>query len=171
MEKCTVYSEVIYSDIFIKTKTNCMVLFTSFYYLKCWAELPLATQWNIASLRLAQIKYYVHGSLLESLISCLYEKYFMMRNCLLVEYGSKIFTLLFFMFKKDGGPLHKGEQLRNPRTWVLLRVKIQICLKDFNLAEPIWRGRAGGSCFKLETINSVHQGMDVFNSVTHPEKS
>lgn len=96
----------------------------------------------------------------------------MMHNYFLVDYGSEISTVCFLgMFKKDGGPWHRRGTEENPRAWSLLGGRVQIFLKAFILAEPAWRGRAGGTCFELGKKNSVCQGMDVFNSFTHPEKS
>ena len=85
-----------------------MVLFTASYYFKQMLGKIISCHKRDHCLfkTLPQIKYYAHRNLFESIV-CFYEKLFMMHNYFLIEYGSKMFTFLIFMFIKNGCPLYR----------------------------------------------------------------
>ena len=85
-----------------------MVLFTASYYFKQMLGKIISCHKRDHCLfkTLPQIKYYAHRNLFESIV-CFYEKLFMMHNYFLIEYGSKMFTFLIFMFIKNGRPLYR----------------------------------------------------------------
>ena len=111
---------------------------------------------------LSQIKYCVHRNLFWSTV-CFYEKLFVMCNYFLIEYWSKIFIFLIFMFTKNGHLLYRTPPvMRTPSVWVLFVVVVQslscvwlfaipwIAARQASLSFTIFRG-----LLKLMSVESV----------------
>ena len=104
-----------------------MILFTASYYFKQMLGKIISCHKREHCLfkTLSQIKYCVHRNLFWSTV-CFYEKLFVMCNYFLIEYWSKIFIFLIFMFTKNGHLLYRTPPvMRTPSVWVLFVVVVQ----------------------------------------------